>query len=150
MKILAIGALFFMMLTCVQAAPHVWQSGFKMGFSEYKIDNGLGQHLRISCNTAAGQSYDHAVSFIDGNFEYQNTDSRTPLSFIFNENISVIPLGNTKWRNGANAWNTFKNNVSNANKIEVFLNSRKIATFSPSSASVRNVAKEIQGCEPLS
>lgn len=143
-----ISALFSMM-NLAHAAPHIWSSGFGMGFSEYSIENEQQQKLKVSCNTGAGQNFDHSATFIDNNFEYQNTDSKYPLTFIFNDTVKISPPGTTKWRNGANAWNNFKDHIASANKIEVFVNSHKVATFTPNQQSIRNIANEIQGCDAL-
>lgn len=143
---------FLLCLTVIGTAfanPNEWTSRYGMGLSEYMIKDHQHQKIKISCNTGAGNHFDHYVVFSDGHNEYQNTDSKFPLSFLFNDSLQVTPVGTTKWQKGATAWNTFKNNIATARKIEVFVHNRQVAIFHPDNSSIRNIAQEIKGCEAL-
>ena len=131
------------------AVPNIWVSGWQQGFSEYKITDAKGTSLYISCNDSAGDSYDHSATVSIRNKEYSNTDSSYPLSFLFDDSEAASPPGTTKWRNGANAWYAFANGIAKAKKIDVFLNERKIATFTPPAGNVKSVAKDIANCSPM-
>lgn len=146
-------ALFFLLCpmsigTCL-ANSQEWTSRYEMGLSEYKIQTYDHQKIKISCNTTAGSNFDHYVTFSDGKHNYQNTDSKFPLSFKFDNALHITPLGTTNWRQGATAWNTFKNHIATARKIEVFINGMKAADFTPDTTSILNIAQEIKGCEAL-
>ncbi len=131
------------------AAPNVWNSSFGQGFIEYSIQDAKGQTLWVSCNEGAGDNYDHSARFETKTKSYENSDSKYPLTFLLDGKKEVAPPGTTKWRNGANAWQDFVQGIAKAKKIEVFINNKKITTFSPTAGSIKNTAREIASCNAL-
>lgn len=132
----------------VFAVPNVWQNGYAQGFSEYSIQDAKGQILRVSCNDAAGDEYDHSAYLQTKTTIYENTNSKYPLTFLFDGKTTAAPPASTNWRNGANQWSEFKNAIAKAKKIEVFINNKKITTFTPTAVSIKQVAQDISSCEP--
>ena len=131
------------------AVPNVWQSSYAEGMTEYSIQDKNGNTLWVVCNEGAGDDYDHSARFEMKNKSYENTDAKYPLSFLLNGKTQVAPAGTTKWRNGGNAWYEFSQGIASAKKIEVFVNNKKMTTFTPNAASIKAVAKEIASCEAL-
>lgn len=128
------------------AVPNVWRSGFAQGFSEYSIQDAKGQTLWVACNDGAGDEYDHSARFEIKSRSYENSDSKYPLTFLLDGKNEVIPPKNTDWRNGGNAWQEFSKGVAKAKKIEVFINNKKVTTFTPTANSIKNVASNIASC----
>ncbi|WP_111858953.1 hypothetical protein [Acinetobacter sp. CFCC 10889] len=131
------------------AAPNVWVSGWGQGFAEYSIRDTKGNTLWVTCNVGAGDDYDHSARLETPKSSYQNTNSKYPLTFVLDGKKNVAAPETTKWRNGANAWYEFSQGVAKAKKIDVFLNNKKVTTFTPTPQSIRAVAKEISTCESM-
>jgi len=131
------------------AAPNVWQSDYAQGFAEYSIQDSKGNTLWVTCNEGAGDMFDHSVRFQTPKNSYANSDSKYPLTFLLDGKSKVAASASTKWRNGANAWYEFSQGISKAKKIDVFLNKRKITTFTPNQQSIKSVAKHIAACEAM-
>lgn len=128
------------------AVPNVWRSGFGQGFSEYSIQDAKGQTLWVACNNGAGDEYDHSARFEIKSRSYENSDSKYPLTLLLDGKNEVIPPKTTNWRNGANAWQEFSKGVAKAKKIEVFINNKKVTTFTPTASSIKSVASNIASC----
>lgn len=141
MKKLTLAALLFSAFSTAQAAPHIWTENFGQGFNIYSIEDTKGQTLRISCNTGAGDNFDHSAEFQIRNKVYENTGKKFPLSFII-DGVSLSPSTNTDTRNGANDWSKFTQGIAKAKKIDVFINNKKVTSFTPAKSSM-NIAKDI-------
>lgn len=128
------------------AVPNVWRSGYGQGFSEYSIQDAKGQTLWVVCNVGAGEDYDHGARFETKSRSYENSNSKYPLTFLLDGKNEVIPPKNTDWRNGGNAWQEFSKGVAKAKKIEVFINNKKVTTFTPTASSIKSVASDIASC----
>lgn len=139
----------FALTSFAHAAPNIWQSGYGQGFSEYSIQDSKGNTLWVACNIGAGDNYDHSARLETKQRSYQNTDSKYPLTFVLDGKNSVAAPGTTKWRNGANAWYEFSHGIAKAKKIDVYLNNKKVTTFTPTQQSIKAVAKEIATCQSM-
>lgn len=133
----------------VHAVPNIWNSSYAQGFSEYSIQDSKGNTLWVTCNDEAGEDYDHSARFETKKNTYQNTDSKYPLTFLLNGKTKVSPSETTKWRNGANAWYEFSQGIVKAKKIDVYLNNKKITSFTPTQQSIKSVAKNIAACNAM-
>ena len=131
------------------AVPNIWRAGFGMGFSEYSIEDSKGRELLIACNVSATPDFDNSVYFKVNDNLYENSDSKYPLTFLIDDTTEVAPPGTTNWRNGANAWNEFIENISKAKKIDVYLNNKHITTYKPNVNSLKKVASEMSECEAM-
>ena len=131
------------------SAPNVWQSGYAQGFSEYSIQDSKGNTLWVTCNEEAGDMFDHSARFQTPKNSYANSDSKYPLTFLLDGKSKVAASASTKWRNGANAWYEFSQGISKAKKIDVYLNNKKVTTFTPTQQSIKSVAKHIATCQAM-
>ena len=128
------------------AAPNVWRAAAAQGFVEYSIKDAKERTLWIACESGAGDDYDHSARLEMNGKSYENSDSKYPLTFLLDGRKEVSPPGTTNWRNGANAWNEFIEGMSQAKKIDVFLNNKKITTFTPNKSSINEVAEGMLEC----
>ena len=131
------------------AVPNVWQSDYAQGFAEYSIQDSKGNTLWVTCNEGAGDMFDHSVRFQTPKNSYANSDSKYPLTFLLDGKSKVAASASTKWRNGANAWYELSQGISKAKKIDVYLNNKKVTTFTPNQQSITSVAKHIAACEAM-
>ena len=124
--------------------PNIWTTGFGQGWLEYNISNEKDQFLIISCNVGYDDETDHNIVFSTSSKEYSGKD----LAFIMDGN-AYYPLSMpTNTRNGAEAWYQFSNDISKAQKIEVYSQDKKIGEFNPTKQS----AKKVLGdglCDPM-
>jgi len=120
------------------------------GQAMYILQNSKYDEIRILCNISRNQSVDHGAYFIniDGKV-YKNTNSKYPVTYVFNDSVKASPAGATDWHSGAVQWNKFAQGLAVATKIDVLVNNKKVATFKPSFASVRDVASAIGRCESM-
>ena len=145
MKKLILVPLLFIAVSA-HAAPNVWRTGAAQGYVEYSIQDSKQRTLWIACEAGVGDEYDHSARLEMNGKSYENSDSKYPLTFLINGGKEVTPPGTTNWRNGANAWNEFIEGMSQAKKIDVFLNNKKITTFTPNRSSVNEVAEGMLEC----
>ena len=124
--------------------PNIWTTGFGQGWLEYNISNEKEQFLIISCNVGYDDETDHNIVFSTSSKEFSGED----LAFIMDGN-AYYPLSMpTNTRNGAEAWYQFSNDISKAQKIEVYSQDKKIGEFNPTKQS----AKKVLGdglCDPM-
>ncbi|WP_347460655.1 hypothetical protein ABEF79_08765 [Acinetobacter sp. ANC 7454] len=120
------------------------------GQALYILQNSKYDEIRILCNISRNRSVEHGAFFIniDGNV-YKNTNSKYPVTYVFNDSVKASPAGTTDWHNGAVQWNKFVQGLAVATKIDVLVNNKKVATFKPSFTSVRDVASAIGRCESM-
>lgn len=138
-----------LLLTCISAnaVPDIWRSGFGMGWVEYSIQDAESRTLWVACESGAGDHLDHSAKLeINGKY-FSNSDSEYPLTFLLDNRKEVAPPNSTMWRNGANAWYEFVHGMSKAEKIDVYINNKKVTTFTPNKASIEEVASGLTGCK---
>ena len=124
--------------------PNIWTTGFGQGWLEYNISNEKEQRLIISCNVGYDDETDHNIVFSTSSKEFSGED----LAFIMDGN-AYYPLSMpTNTRNGANMWSEFSNDISKAQKIEVYSQDKKIGEFNPSKESSKKVLKDGL-CDPM-
>ena len=146
----ALGLIVFCSIT--NAATNQWERypDTDEGQAMYIIQNNKYDEIRILCNISRNQSVDHGAYFIniDGKVQ-KNTNTKYPVTYVFNDTEKASPAGTTDWHNGAVQWNKFVQGLAVATKIDVLVNNKKIATFKPSFASVRDIASTIGRCESM-
>lgn len=145
-KLIPISLLF--LCVSAQAIPNVWNNYFDRGYEAYAISDGKDRTLRVYCNPyPEAEDMDHLVLFEIGDETYENTNSKYPLAFLLDDATQVTPAGSTNWKNGAVQWDNFARGISKARKIDVYLNNKKVTTFTPPQANVNAVVKELANCQ---
>ncbi|UYZ85365.1 hypothetical protein MTZ49_07405 [Entomomonas sp. E2T0] len=128
------------------AAPNLWGSSFAQGFIEYGIVNDKGDSIIITCNIGAGDDYDNSVAiYLASNKQYENEKSE--LEFVIADESYPIP-SETETRSGSNAWDSFVGAISTATQFDVYVDNKKITTFSPKANNVKKVLKDMD-CSSL-
>src|SRR5574344_37703 len=124
--------------------PNIWTTGFGQGWLEYNISNEKDQFLIISCNVGYDDETDHNIVFSTSSKEFSGED----LAFVMDGN-AYYPLSMpTNTRNGANMWSEFSNDISKAQKIEVYSQDKKIGEFNPTKQSAKKVLEDGL-CDPM-
>lgn len=142
-----------MIASFAYAAPNIWEGGYAtMGFSEYTLTNQKKQAIMIACNVSADGSMDHSFYYYPKGVDGSHVNPRN-ISVVFDKKITAYPPADdrlpTSTRGGANAWIKFTDGISKARTIDVYNNNKLVATFKPTSASVKTVAREIASCSPV-
>lgn len=128
------------------AAPNLWGGNFAQGFMEYGIVNDKGDSVIITCNIGAGEGYDNSVAiYLANNKKYDNAESE--LEFVIADESYPIP-SESMTRSGANAWDSFIGAIYKATQFEVYIDNKKIASFSPTPNNVKKVLKDMD-CDSL-
>lgn len=149
-KLLLLPLIFACVSVSAYAVPNVWVEEFGHGDFSYYIYDAQDRLLSINCNSGAniiGDPYAHLE--IKGK-SYQSTSAKDRLAFLVDNKKSLKPPSSTGWRNADNAadnaWNAFVEGMSKAKRIDVYLNNKKITTFTPPQPNINEVASGIAGC----
>ncbi|HCR3451193.1 TPA: hypothetical protein ON570_004878 [Citrobacter werkmanii] len=124
------------------AIPNMWASGFGMGVTEYSITSPEKVVFNLNCtgNPDAQNILQHSVDLTlpDGT-SVSSHDDGTEITVVMDNSQYPLPsfLG---WRNGDNAWVSFIDALSQAANFEVYVNDKKVGTFSPA---LKNTQKEL-------
>ncbi|MFL9151035.1 hypothetical protein AB9E65_20090 [Escherichia coli] len=124
------------------AIPNMWASGFGMGVTEYSITSPEKVVFYLNCtgNPDAQNILQHSVDLTlpDGT-SVSSHDDGTEITVVMDNSQYPLPsfLG---WRNGDNAWVSFIDALSQAANFEVYVNDKKVGTFSPA---LKNTQKEL-------
>jgi hypothetical protein len=128
--------------TAAQAVPNMWSSGFGQGVTEYIITSPEKVVFNLNCtgNPDAQNILQHGVvlTLPDGT-SVSSHDDGTEMTVVMDNSQYPLPsfLG---WRNGDNAWVSFIDALSQAANFDVYVNDKKVATFSPG---LKNTQKEL-------
>lgn len=122
--------------TLANAVPNIWEHFDTQGYDVYIISSGNGQKLSINCNYANSDNIEHGVYYNINDTDYQNSDSKYPLTFLINDSIVVAPAGSSKWGDGSKSWYKFTSAITKAKKIDVYLNERQVSTIVPKNPTV--------------
>ncbi|MBZ7483650.1 hypothetical protein [Klebsiella oxytoca] len=154
MKILLAVTLTAVILSAVPTAfavPNIWHSGFGMGMSGYIITSPQHTGLNISCtsNPDENQVLQHSVlvTLPDGR-TLSSQDDGTAITLVTGGEQYGVPAS-LGWRNGDNAWVSFIDAVKKATSFEVWVNDKKVASFTPSASNVHKVLADMSACTSL-
>ena len=125
--------------------PNVWTSSFANGgIMEYFISNSRGQTLYVSCSEGTPYFGNH-VSFTGSNGkEYDESK----FSLLIDGNAYYLPDLDKEFytREEENLWVNFREAISKGKKIEVYMNNRSVARFTPTLASIREHISGMYDC----
>ncbi|GAA3715588.1 protein YfjT [Oceanisphaera sediminis] len=129
------------------AIPNIWVSEFGQGFLVNSIQNEQGDTFTINCDI--GYSENGELTKVDFNHasgeDLSPSDSNT-LELLIDGNAYWIPE-NLGWRNGDNAWYSFREAIQAAEQFDVYVNQKKVSSFSPSLQSTKKVLGDLSDCE---
>lgn len=124
--------------TFANAIPNVWVSGYLQGWSEMSISNKKGQKLWIACNDGYDTETLHSVSLESNGQTYEN------IELLIDGNVVSPGLAGSP-REWENEWVELASYLPKAKKIEVYLNNKKVAVFSPTAKSSKKELSDICG-----
>lgn len=115
------------------AIPNMWTSGFGQGVTEYIITSPEKVVFNLNCtgNPDAQDILQHGVDLtLPGGTSVSSHDDGAEITVVMDNSQYPLPsfLG---WRNGDNAWVSFIDALSQAANFDVYVNDKKIGTFSP-------------------
>mgnify|MGYP003583876226 FL=1 len=147
MKKIILGLVAFLPVIA-NAVPNHWTSNFAQGYIDYVLINSKNQRLIVTCDAGATDlGNNHSVSY-EPNWKkpnyYSSTDS--DLSFLFDGKISAEVPQVLGTRIGDNNWYEFKEGIAKSKKIDIYISNKKVATFTPSVASINQIGKKIADC----
>ena len=133
------------------AVPNVWTSAFTQGYTEYVLSNSKNQTIIVACNEYADIHSDHGFHYYPKGLNGNSLPLRN-ISILFDNSTVAYPPQDgglpTSTRGGANEWIDFTRAISKAKKIDLYSNNKLIATFTPTSNSVKSIARELAKCKP--
>ncbi|HHX2521671.1 TPA: hypothetical protein ACU8BS_002122 [Neisseria subflava] len=133
------------------AVPNVWTSSFTQGYTEYVLSNSKNQTIIVACNEYADIHSDHGFHYYPKGLNGNSLPLRN-ISILFDNSTVAYPPQDgglpTSTRGGANEWINFTRAISKAKKIDLYSNNKLIATFTPTSNSVKSIARELAKCKP--
>ncbi|KTA74640.1 MULTISPECIES: hypothetical protein [Aeromonas] len=130
-----------------QAIPNIWNSEFGQGVSESSIKNEQGDVFTINCDIGYSENGElTGVKFTLANGQDLSPSDSNTLELLINGNAYWIPdsLG---WRNGDNAWYSFREAIQSATQFDVYANQKKVASFVPTPQSTKTVLGDLSECE---
>lgn len=133
------------------AVPNVWTSAFTQGYTEYVLSNSKNQTIIVACNEYADIHSDHGFYYYPKGLNGNSLPLRN-ISILFDNSTVAYPPQDgglpTSTRGGANEWINFTRAISKAKKIDLYSNNKLIAAFTPTSNSVKSIARELAKCKP--
>ena len=133
------------------AVPNVWTSSFTQGYTEYVLSNSKNQTIIVACNEYADIHSDHGFHYYPKGLNGNSLPLRN-ISILFDNSTVAYPPQDgglpTSTRGGANEWINFTRAISKAKKIDLYSNNKLIAAFTPTSNSVKSIARELAKCRP--
>lgn len=133
------------------ALPNMWTSGFGQGVTEYIITSPEKVVFNLSCtgNPDAQNILQHGVDLTlpDGTL-VSSHDNGTEMTVVMDNSQYPLPsfLG---WRNGDNAWVSFIDALSQAANFDVYVNDKKVATFSPGLKNTQKELSDLSECRSI-
>lgn len=130
-----------------QAIPNIWNSAFGQGVSENSIQNEHGDVFTINCDIGYSENGElTGVNFTLANGQDLSPSDSNNLELLINGNAYWIP-GFLGWRNGDNAWYSFREAIQGATQFDVYVNQKKMASFVPTPQSTKTVLGDLSECE---
>lgn len=124
------------------AVPNVWQSGYWQGWAETTVSNKQGQTLTVVCNDGAEEGKPHHVNFSSKGKDYSIDDH---IELLIDGDV-VMPNPTTSPLDWENNWIKLGSLLPKAKKIEVYVQNKKLATFTPTAKSAKKELSNL--CSP--
>jgi hypothetical protein len=130
------------------AVPDMWSSGFGMGVTEYRITSPDNVLFSLNCtmNPDEQNVLQHGVlvTLPDGKM-LNSHDDGTAITVVADNHPYPLPAS-LGWRNGDNAWVSFIGALSHAATFDVYVNDKKIGTFTPGLSNTQQELDTLKEC----
>lgn len=132
------------------SAPNIWRVVSTQGWHVYSINDDKNNTLTVSCfGGPPVDNRDHSVELeLSNGKKIENSDSEYPLTFIYDDETEAVPMNNTLSNSGGRQWIEFIE-ISKAKKVEVFVNNKKVTTFTPSQKNISKTISSLAECIPM-
>ncbi|HHQ6559282.1 TPA: hypothetical protein ACSTJ0_003910 [Serratia fonticola] len=134
--------------TTVQAIPNMWASGFGQGVTEYLITNSENVVFNLNCtmNPDEQNTLQHNVliDLSDGT-RVDSRDDKTAITVVTDDQQFPLP-SSLGWRNGDNAWIQFIDALGHAATFDVYVNDKKVGSFTPGIKNTKKELDDLSGC----
>lgn len=138
-------------VSTAHAVPNMWISGSNMGETEYSINNPEKAEFVVNCTVNPDEKsiLQHSVLVAPANGKMLSSqDKETDITVVIDNSQYPIPsfLG---WRSGDNNWLSFIDALSKAADFDVYVNDKKIASFSPGIKNTQKVLSDLEDCRVI-
>lgn len=134
--------------TAAQAIPNMWTSGFGQGVTEYLITNSENVVFNLNCtmNPDEQKTLQHNVliDLSDGT-RLDSRDDKTAITVVTDDQQFPLP-SSLGWRNGDNAWIQFIDALGHAATFDVYVNDKKVGSFTPGIKNTKKELDDLNGC----
>ncbi|CAI2477861.1 hypothetical protein [Serratia liquefaciens] len=134
--------------TTAQAIPNMWTSGFGQGVTEYLITNSENVVFNLNCtmNPHEQNTLQHNVliDLSDGT-RVDSRDDKTAITVVTDDQQFPLP-SSLGWRNGDNAWIQFIDALGHAATFDVYVNDKKVGSFTPGIKNTKKELDDLSGC----
>ncbi|MCT7653689.1 hypothetical protein MBH78_00475 [Oceanimonas sp. NS1] len=111
--------------TSAQAIPNIWNSEFGQGISANSIQNEQGDIFTINCDIGYSENGElTGVDFTLANGQDLSPSDSNTLELLINGKAYWVPAS-LGWRNGDNAWYSFREAIQSAAQFDVYVNQKK-------------------------
>ncbi|EPE4835603.1 hypothetical protein ACSIZT_000923 [Yersinia enterocolitica] len=134
--------------TTAQAIPNMWTSGFGQGVTEYLITNSENVVFNLNCtmNPDEQNTLQHNVliDLSDGT-RVDSRDDKAAITVVTDDQQFPLP-SSLGWRNGDNAWIQFIDALGHAATFDVYVNDKKVGSFTPGIKNTKKELDDLSGC----
>ncbi|MBN3262159.1 hypothetical protein [Pectobacterium brasiliense] len=134
--------------TTAQAVPNMWASGFGQGVTEYLITSPENVVFNLNCtmNPDEQNILQHRVLIeLPDSTGADSRNDKTAITVVANDQQFPLP-SSLGWRNGDNAWIQFIDALEHAATFDVYVNDKKVGSFSPGLKNTKKVLDDLSGC----
>ncbi|WP_211317629.1 hypothetical protein [Edaphovirga cremea] len=134
--------------TTAQAIPNMWTSGFGQGVTEYLITSPENVVFNLNCtmNPDEQNILQHRVLIdLPDSTGADSRDDKTAITVVTDDQQFPLP-SSLGWRNGDNAWIQFIDALEHAATFDVYVNDKKVGSFSPGLKNTKKVLDDLSDC----
>ncbi|AJI93715.1 putative cP4-6 prophage [Yersinia ruckeri] len=134
--------------TTAQAIPNMWTSGFGQGVTEYLITNSENVVFNLNCTMNPDEQnilQHHVLIDLPDGTGADSRDDKTAITVVTDDQQFPLP-SSLGWRNGDNAWIQFIDALGHAATFDVYVNDKKVGSFTPGIKNTKKELDDLSGC----
>lgn len=130
------------------AIPNMWTSGFGQGITEYLITSSESVVFNLNCTMTPDEQntlqHNIIIDLPDGT-RVDSRDDKTTITVVTDDQQFPLP-SSLGWRNGDNAWIQFIDALGHAATFDVYVNDKKVGSFTPGIKNTKKQLNDLSGC----
>ncbi|QJU38268.1 hypothetical protein [Serratia marcescens] len=130
------------------AIPNMWTSGFGQGITEYLITSSESVVFNLNCTMTPDEQntlqHNIIIDLPDGT-RVDSRDDKTTITVVTDDQQFPLP-SSLGWRNGDNAWIQFIDALGHAATFDVYVNDKKVGSFTPGIKNTKKELNDLSGC----